>query len=114
MTFSEVRRKTFGQKVRDIFTQPLNEVSREVIVNNDIGLHCRAASEFVNHAIQYDCKFIFLEKDEKRVRATSLVNVLSMGITGGMVVRIRARGKDAAKAVDDLEVLLKKFPKNYV
>ncbi|MBQ7411597.1 MAG: HPr family phosphocarrier protein, partial [Clostridia bacterium] len=49
---------------------------------------------------------LWIEKDDRRVNAKSLLGVLSMGIVKGTVVTIIADGVDEAEAVAGLEELI--------
>ena len=62
---------------------------KEVTVENQVGLHARPATFWV-------------EKEERRVNAKSLLGVLSLGIVGGTTIRIIADGADEQAAVDGL------------
>ena len=56
--------------------------TQEVTVNNEVGLHARPATYFIQKANEFKCG-IWVEKDERRVNAKSLLGVLSLGIVGG-------------------------------
>ena len=49
---------------------------------------------------------IWVEKEERRVNAKSLLGVLSLGIVGGTTIRIIADGADEQAAVDGLVKLV--------
>ena len=59
-------------------------ISREVQITNSIGLHARPATFFIQKANSYKST-IWVEKEERRVNAKSLLGVLSLGIAKGMV-----------------------------
>ena len=50
--------------------------TQEVTVNNEVGLHARPATYFIQKANEFKCG-IWVEKDERRVNAKSLLGVLS-------------------------------------
>ena len=79
--------------------------SKEVEVQNQVGLHARPATFFIQKANEYRST-IWVEKDERRVNAKSLLGVLSLGIVGGTVIKIRADGIDEKAAVDNLVSLI--------
>lgn len=79
--------------------------SQEVRVQNEVGLHARPATFFIQRANKYKSS-IWLERGEKRVNGKSLLGVLSLGIVGGMDVRITADGEDQMEAVQDLARLV--------
>ncbi len=75
--------------------------SKEVVVQNQVGLHARPATFFIQKANEFKSS-IWIEKDERRVNAKSLLGVLSLGIVGGVNIRIIADGADEQDAVDSL------------
>ncbi len=80
-------------------------LSREVIVINDVGLHARPATFFIQKANSYKAS-IWIEKDDRRVNAKSLLGVLSMGIVKGTTITIIADGEDEAEAIEGLYSLI--------
>ena len=55
---------------------------KEAVVNNQVGLHARPATFFIQKANEFKSS-IWVEKDERRVNAKSLLGVLSLGIVKG-------------------------------
>ena len=80
-------------------------VSRSVTIQNNVGLHARPATFFIQKANSYKCS-IWVEKEDCRVNAKSLLGVLSLGISKGMNITIIADGNDEAEAVDGLTELV--------
>lgn len=78
---------------------------KEVSVQNQIGLHARPATFFIQKANEFKAS-IWVEKEERRVNAKSLLGVLSLGIVGGTTIRIIADGNDEQAAVDALVALV--------
>ena len=78
---------------------------RDVQVQNQVGLHARPATFFIQKANEYKSS-IWVEKDERRVNAKSLLGVLSLGIVGGTTIRIIADGADEEQAVNGLVKLV--------
>lgn len=78
---------------------------REVDVKNQVGLHARPATFFIQKANEYKSS-IWVEKEERRVNAKSLLGILSLGIVGGTNIRIIADGADEQLAVDGLVKLI--------
>ena len=68
-------------------------VSSEVAVKNSVGLHARPATFFIQRANEFKSS-IWVEKDERRVNAKSLLGVLSLGIVKGTSISIIADGSD--------------------
>lgn len=80
-------------------------ISRNVTVSNSVGLHARPATFFIQKANSYKSS-IWVEKEDCRVNAKSLLGVLSLGITKGSVITIIADGADEASAVEGLAGLV--------
>ena len=74
---------------------------KEASVKNQVGLHARPATFFIQKANEFKSS-IWIERDERRVNAKSLLGVLSLGIVGGTDIRIIADGVDEQQAVDEL------------
>ena len=79
--------------------------TQEITVNNEVGLHARPATFFIQKANEFKSG-IWVEKEERRVNAKSLLGVLSLGIIGGTSIRIIADGEDDLLAVDSLVELV--------
>ena len=80
--------------------------AKEVLVQNQVGLHARPATFFIQKANEFKSS-IWVEKEERRVNAKSLLGVLSLGIVGGTNIRIIADGSDEEEAVSSLVELVK-------
>ena len=78
---------------------------KDVLVQNHVGLHARPATFFIQKANEFKSS-IWVEKEERRVNAKSLLGVLSLGIVGGTNIRIIADGSDEEAAVDGLVSLV--------
>ena len=80
-------------------------VSREVKIINNIGLHARPATFFIQKANSFKCN-VWVEKDDRKVNAKSLLGVLSLGIAKGMSINIIADGIDEDAAIESLGALI--------
>ncbi|MBO5007559.1 MAG: HPr family phosphocarrier protein [Clostridia bacterium] len=80
-------------------------ISREIIVQNEVGLHARPATFFIQKANEFK-SLITIARDERKVNAKSLLGVLSLGITRGTAVLLTADGPDENEALDELEALI--------
>ena len=78
---------------------------KDVTVQNQVGLHARPATFFIQKANEFKSS-IWVEKEERRVNAKSLLGVLSLGIIGGTGIKIIADGADEESAVNDLVALV--------
>ena len=79
--------------------------NRTVTIQNAIGLHARPATFFIQKANSSKCS-IWVEKDDRRVSAKSLLGVLSLGIVKGMSITLIADGADEEAALDGLAELV--------
>ncbi|MCR5088436.1 MAG: HPr family phosphocarrier protein [Oscillospiraceae bacterium] len=80
-------------------------ISKEVVINNQVGLHARPATFFIQKANEFKSS-IWVEKEERRVNAKSLLGVLSLGIVKGTAVKIIADGVDEDEAIETLSALI--------
>ncbi|MBR7092550.1 MAG: HPr family phosphocarrier protein [Clostridia bacterium] len=78
---------------------------KDVVVQNQVGLHARPATFFIQKANEFRST-IWVEKEDRRVNAKSLLGVLSLGIVGGTPIRILADGEDEETAVTALVSLV--------
>ena len=78
---------------------------KDVMVQNQVGLHARPATFFIQRANEFRSS-IWVEKEERRVNAKSLLGVLSLGIVGGTTIRVMADGADEEAAVESLVKLV--------
>ena len=76
---------------------------KEVTVENQVGLHALPATFFIQKANEFKSS-IWVEKEERRVNAKSLLGVLSLGIVGGTTIRIIADGADEPVSYTHLDV----------
>ncbi|MGM9682631.1 MAG: HPr family phosphocarrier protein [Eubacteriales bacterium] len=80
-------------------------VRKDVTITNNIGLHARPATFFIQKANSYRSS-VWVERDDRRVNAKSLLGVLSLGIAKGMTITLIADGEDEVAAVDGLIELI--------
>ncbi|MBQ5972565.1 MAG: HPr family phosphocarrier protein [Oscillospiraceae bacterium] len=76
-------------------------ITREITVNNQVGLHARPATYFIQKANEFRCG-IWIIREDRQVNAKSLLGVLSLGVTKGSTITLRADGVDEQVAVDTL------------
>ena len=79
--------------------------NRQVVITNASGLHVRPATFFIQKANCYKCS-IWVEKDDRKVNAKSLLGVLSLGIAKGMTITLIADGADEVEALNGIEDLV--------
>lgn len=80
-------------------------ISKEVTVLNQVGLHARPATFFIQKANEFKSG-IWVVKEERKVNAKSLLGVLSLGITKGTEITLVADGADEQDAIDELTSLV--------
>ena len=80
-------------------------ISCDVTITNSIGLHARPATFFIQKANTFKSG-IWVEKDERKVNAKSLLGVLSLGIAKGMTITLIADGIDERAALDALSEII--------
>ncbi len=77
------------------------------VVRLKTGLHARPAALFVQEANKFSSE-IFVEKDEKKVNAKSIMGIMSLAISTGTEISISAEGADSDQAVTALVALVSK------
>ena len=80
-------------------------VIKDVVINNQVGLHARPATFFIQKANEFKSS-IWIQKDDRKVNAKSLLGVLSLGIVKGTAISIIADGPDADEAIATLSELI--------
>ncbi len=80
-------------------------ISRDVTIKNNVGLHARPATFFIQKANSFKSS-IWVEREDRRVNAKSLLGVLSLGIVKGMTITLLADGPDENDAIDALVSLI--------
>ncbi len=80
-------------------------ISRDITITNAIGLHARPATFFIQKANSYKSS-IWVEKEDRKVNAKSLLGVLSLGIAQGMTIKLIADGADEMEALEGLDALV--------
>ncbi len=80
---------------------------KPAVVRLKTGLHARPAALFVQEANKFSSE-IFVEKDNKKVNAKSIMGIMSLAISSGTEVHISADGPDAEQAVNALVSLVSK------
>ena len=83
------------------------KVKKEMVVANKLGIHARPAAMFVKTANQFECD-VFVEKDGETVNGKSIMGLMMLAAGPGSKIRVQAEGNDAARAVTEIEALLKR------
>lgn len=82
-------------------------ITKELVVINKLGIHARPAAMFVKTANRFECD-VYVEKDGERVNGKSIMGLMMLAAGPGSKLLVFAEGEDAAKAVVELEALLKR------
>ncbi len=86
-----------------------SRLTRDLVVQNKLGLHARPASMFVKLASKFQSE-IFVTKDGEEVNGKSIMGLMMLAAGSGATLTICAEGKDAQQALDELEQL---FNRNF-
>ena len=81
--------------------------NKEVIVRCESGLHNKQVTYFVQKANEFKSS-IWLESEDRKMNAKSLLGIMSLGIVTGATVTLIAEGPDAEDAVTALENILQR------
>ena len=81
--------------------------NKEVVVRCESGLHNKQATYFVQKANEFESS-IWLESDNRKMNAKSLLGIMSLGIITGSTVVLSAVGPDEEAAVTALDALLQR------
>ena len=82
-------------------------ITKEFVVTNKLGIHARPAAMFVKTANRFECD-VYVEKDGERVNGKSIMGLMMLAAGPGSKLLVFAEGEDAAKAVVELEALLRR------
>ncbi|WCK54127.1 HPr family phosphocarrier protein [Aneurinibacillus sp. Ricciae_BoGa-3] len=82
-------------------------VQEKATVNLKTGLQARPAAFFVQEANRF-VSDVYLEKDNKRVNAKSIMGIMSLAVGSGVVILISAEGNDEEEAVKKLKEFVEK------
>ena len=81
--------------------------TKKFVVHCQSGLHNKQATYFVQKANEFESA-IYLESENRKMNAKSLLGIMSLGIVSGMTVTLSAVGADEEAAVNALEILLER------
>lgn len=80
-------------------------MTREVVIQNKLGIHARPAAMFVKIANRFQSD-ILVEKDGERVNGKSIMGLMMLAAGPGCRIRIEANGADAQAALRELDALV--------
>ena len=83
------------------------KLTKELTVQNKLGIHARPAAMFVKTASRFACE-IMVEKDGETVNGKSIMGLMMLAAGPGCSLTVHATGTDAHDAVSELEALLQR------
>lgn len=81
------------------------EAHKTFLIRNELGLHARAAAQFVKIASRFISEII-VQKDSREVNGKSIMGILMLAAPKGSKITIKAVGSDGREALDALEELI--------
>jgi phosphocarrier protein HPr len=82
------------------------KVEKDIPIVNRLGLHARPAAMFVRISARYRCE-VWVDKEGEEVNGKSIMGLMMLAAGQGSTLHIRCEGEDAAKALRDIEELIK-------
>ena len=82
-------------------------MTKEVVIQNRLGLHARPAAMFVREANRHRCE-IHVEKDGETINGKSIMGLMMLAAGMGSKIVIHVSGQGAAEALDSLEKLIER------
>lgn len=76
-------------------------MQKEITIQLENGLEARPVAMLVQLASQFESD-IYIESDERRVNAKSIMGMMTLGLGNGESVTVQANGEDEEKAVEGI------------
>jgi len=83
------------------------EISREVTIINELGLHARAAAKIAALAQKAESK-IWLLKNEEKTDASSILDMLTLACPNGTKIKVSADKNSDIKILDSIVELVQR------
>jgi phosphocarrier protein HPr len=83
------------------------KLTKELTVQNKLGIHARPAAMFVKTASRFVCE-IMVEKDGETVNGKSIMGLMMLAAGPGSKLSLHANGTDAQEAISEIEALLQR------
>ena len=80
-------------------------VTRQIVIRNRLGLHARAAAQFVKIAGRFQAE-ITVESGRQKMNGKSIMGLLLLGAAQGTILTLRAIGEDGPSALQALMALV--------
>jgi phosphocarrier protein len=81
-----------------------NAIQKDIPIVNKLGLHLRAAAQFVQTAGRFPCE-VWVSKDGRRVNGKSIMGVMTLVAVKGSTLGVEAVGDKADECLDALAKL---------
>ena len=85
-------------------TPPAQPLSKELVVQNKMGIHARPAAMIVRITNKFKAD-VFVEKDEEQVNGKSIMGLMMLAAGKGSKVKFIATGDDAPQMLAEIEAL---------
>jgi phosphocarrier protein len=79
---------------------------REVVIENKLGMHLRAAAVFIETANKFRCQ-VHVRKSSQAINAKSIMGLMTLGATYGSTITVITDGENETEALDALVALVK-------
>lgn len=83
-------------------------VSEKVVIRNRTGLHARPASDLVAYVKKFPNK-IYLKKGMKKIDASSIIHMLTLGAAEGTEIEVSVEGEDEEKVLESVIAFIKEL-----
>lgn len=83
-------------------------IKEEILIINKLGLHARASSKLTQTASQFKSE-IWIEKNDRKVNAKSIMGVMMLAAAKGSTITLEANGEDEAAAMDAIKALINDY-----
>jgi phosphocarrier protein len=80
-------------------------IVRAALIQNQRGLHARAAAKFVKVAAEFKADVVVRNRGQE-VSAHSIMGLMMLAASKGTTIELEAKGNDALRALDAIEALI--------
>ena len=87
--------------------EPPEKISKDITIENRLGLHARPSAMFVKVCNRHKSD-IWVEKDGEQVNGKSIMGLMMLAAGQGSKLRVTCEGEDARKALQEIEVLIQR------
>ena len=94
-----------GLLSRKTASSPENKVSKELTIQNRLGLHARPSAMFVKVCNRFKAE-IWVEKDGEQVNGKSIMGLMMLAAGQGSKLLVTCEGVDSDKAAEEIEALI--------